>query len=326
MSDTRIKRERFLPYAYGRLGLRADLRRVEVDGHASSDGLDRDAHLVDLRGTWSRARLTFVVPPQDTLLTQVVPDAERSTPPVAVLLVLRCQATRLRRGVAASFEHTGTELEVTIELERDELAGHAELLPYLVRTANGSSEAGGFAHRVGNRIASARPWSIRVDLQRAPSGRSLDVQFKSFGKDESIALADRGSMWRLEAQAETPILWSNQDHGSIAELLRHEGTRGRRAYLREVVFDRIGSSVWTQLFFAATVSIRESDGSIYGWEQSVLDLLLPDMYPAVPTAEGRLKYLRQELDDLPQVLARLDAALQRRDNGIQHLTRLVEAL
>lgn len=324
MSDSRTKRERFLPYAYDRHGLRCELRRVEVDGHAIQDDLDHDGHLVDLRGAWSHARFDFGFPADAELLSRVLPEPERGVAPVAALLAVRCGPTLLRRGIVTPLG-SGDAI-ASVELRRDELAGHAEISPFLIRTADAADNGAGYAAARGSRLAGARSWTVRVDLERPPTGRYLEIEYRHFSQEPSIPFAERKAMWRLEPNVESPSLWLNRDHHEIAELLQHGGTRGRKSYLREVVYDRIAAAVWPRLFLMAAKSVLDSGDEFYGWERSVLDLLLPDLYPAATTMTARLERLRQEHDDLPQLLGRLDAVLQTRDDGVTHLQRLVENL
>lgn len=324
MSDVRIKRGRFLPYPYSRFGLTCELRKVDVDGHAADQGFDRDAHLIDLRGSWSVAKLTFALSCREGLLAELLPPDEHAAPPVVATLALRCGPTRLRRGVRTPLRG-GAEALVVLEVERDELSGHAEIQPFLIRTADAAPDTSGFAATSGCRLASGRTWTLRVDLARPPTGRHLEIQYKHFSQDPAIPAAERKAMWRLDAAMESPVLWLNQDYSTIAEVLNHDGNRGRRAYLREVVFDRITSSVWPRLFVIAAESVIKTGEATYGWEESVLDQLLPDLYPSAPTQAGRIERLRQEFDELPGLLGRLDAVLQTRDDGVAHLIRLVEA-
>jgi hypothetical protein len=323
MSDSRTKRERFLPYAYDRHGLRCELRRVEVDGQGIEDDLDRDGYLVDLRGAWSNARLVFGFPADADLLSRVVPESERAAPPVAALLVLRCGPTLVRRGVVTPLG--AGDAVVSVDLRRDELAGHAEISPFLIRTDHGAVNNAGYAAARGSRLAGARSWTVRVDLERPPTGRYLEIEYRHFSEEPSIPHAERKAMWRLEP-GESPSLWLNRDHHEIAELMQHGGTRGRTAYLREVVYDRIAAAVWPRLFLIAATSVLTTGDETYGWERSVLDHLLPDLYPTATTTSARLERLRQEFDDIAQLLGRLDAVLQTRDDGVIHLQRLVGSL
>jgi len=322
VSDTRTKRERFLPYAYDKAGVRFAIRSIVLDGSETIDAFDTEGHVVDLRGAWRRAQLTVAVEVEPDVLRHVLPPHELADPPVALTVVQRCEATRMRRGTTTSLG--GGDVEITIA--RDDLFGAAELLPFLVRTRAAARATEGFAQAAGARLAGGRPWLLRADLERSPTGHHLDVQFKPFSEDTAIPAHERGALWRLDAAQDAPVLWLNSDHREIEALLSQEGTRGRRSELREVVFDRIAISVWTQLFLRAAFDAVSGDDPPYGWEQGALDAVLPHLYPHVTTRAARLDRLRQEIDDVPDLVARLDAVLQVRDDAIGHLTRMVEDL
>lgn len=323
MSDSRSKRERFLPFAHDRHGLRTKVHSLELDGRFVQEAVDLDSHLLDLRGTWSHARVVLEVSPAPGLVEQVLPEDERDTPPLAVLVSVRCGVTRLRRGVRAELSGDAPVL-VAIDVDHDEILGAAELIPFLVRTRDAASPATGFARARGSRVAGGRAWTLRTDLEQSPSGKYLELQLKSFRDDPLVPAPERGAVWRLDAMVEQPILWLNLDHAAIANLLRYDGSQGRRARARDVIFDRIAASVWTRLFLLATDNVIRTGEETYGWEEAVLDYLLPDLYPGVPTKAARLERLRQEHDDLHLLLAKLDAVLQVREDGIANLVRLAE--
>jgi hypothetical protein len=62
----------------------------------------------------------------------------------------------------------------------------------------------------------------------------------------------------------------------------------------------------------------------YAWQDAVLDLLLRDVFPELRSAAERRDRLAELWDELPVLLARLDAALQRRGDVSVHLTKLIE--
>jgi hypothetical protein len=322
VSDTRTKRERFLPYAYEKAGVRFAIEAIVLDGSERIDEFDTEGHIVELRGTWRQAEVGVAIDVAPEVLQRVLPSHELADPPVALAIVLRCEATRVRRGTMVPLDAARS----TIAIAKDDLFGVAELVPFLVRTRAAERPQAGFAEAAGARLAGGRPWLLRTDLERLPSGQHLDVQFKPFSEDVAIPAHERGALWRLDAAQDAPVLWLNSDHDEIAALLAQEGTRGRRSSLRDILFDRISISVWTQLFLRAALDVTSVDEAPYGWEEGVLDALLPQLYPHASTREGRLDRLRQEIDDIPDLLARLDAVLQVRDEAIAHITRMVEDL
>jgi hypothetical protein len=123
---------------------------------------------------------------------------------------------------------------------------------------------------------------------------------------------------------ETPELWVNADHERIAAVLDSKGTVGRHARLREVMFDQIAQGVWTQLFLRVARDYVLNEETTYSWHDAVLDLVLRDVFPEVRSAVERRDRLTEAWEDLPVLLTRLDAALQRRSDVSAHLSKLIE--
>lgn len=323
---TRTKKERFLPYAYEKSGLGFAIHTVSLDGKPL-EALDPEKHVIELNHfDWERAELEAEVTLDVGTLQRVLPELEHQRPPVHAFVAIRCDDTRLRRGVMLmpSDERQGT-LEGVIALQRDELRGHAELVPYLVRSRDCTRPAPGFATVKGARLASGRPWEARVDVKAMGTGQYLHVRFHSFAEDGRMPA---GNLYWLEAEREDPILWLNSDLQNLAEVLDSRGIRGGRVRIRDGIYAVIAMSVWAQLFMrAAANACSEDRASEYGWEDNVLELLLREMFPDIRDRESRRLALCGLYDGGPaQVLARLDTLLQQRQSLVDHLNRLLSEL
>jgi hypothetical protein len=317
MIGASTRRERFLPYAYDRNAL-----ALEVIGCVRDDEplLGFEARTLELIGPWRRAEIEVGVTMPADLVSRLVPTAERRDPPVAVLVGLRCEATRLRRGeVLTIAEHRARG---TFVVRRDELAGTAEIHAWLVRTRPHLRRAAGFALAAGARLAHAPGWTLVLDRERSTTARGLDVQFKSFAADASIPVDERGNLYRLDSAQDEPILWLNLDHARIAEVLRSDGTRGRVARQRDVVFDRIIAGVRMQLVMRAALHAC-ADGPVYAWERAVLADILPRLYPQVPAAD-RLARLGADVVEPADLIGRLDDVLQAGERTAHAVSALLE--
>lgn len=323
----RQRRERFLPFAYRRSGIDSVVRRVFLDGAQVALDVDRDRRLVPLEDdVWQTASLEVHLEITQQLLTAVLPPSEIDAPPVELVLVLRCVETRLRRAI----KPTGSRLRpgtftTRVELHRTELFGTAELRAYLVRSDPCLHRQPGFAWAAGARLASSRPWELRLERKRPTAGRFLDVRYRSFAEDE-VLTPFRKNLYRLELDQDAPILWVNTDHDKLTPILSDKGSTGKRARLREVFYDVIAHGVWAQLFVRAAEDIRAQGELTYDWEDAVLIELLPMILPGHRSHTQRVAGLRRALqrDGLAVVMERLDAALQHRSELTRHMTRLVE--
>lgn len=316
MSDTSVRREKFLPYAYERT------LALEVTGCTRDDGAQVaiDGRTVMLWGDWHSAELEFTARLPATSRVRLVPPVERDAPPLALLVALRCDATRLRRGEVFPFVEDGCS--AGLRVRRAELHGVAELVAWVVRTKASARRVPGFATEAGLRVAQAPPWSLEVDRPAQPSGRGFEVLFKSFAQDAAIPTRERANLYRLDAAQPVPVLWLNADHAEIADLLRAEGTRGTRARLRDVAFERIVSAVRLQLVLRAATHITAGE-AVYPWEQPLLDEVLARLYPAV-AATDRIARMRDELTDPAELVARLDDAGQAHEHTAAALRKAIE--
>jgi hypothetical protein len=317
MSDASVRRERFLPYAYDRGTLALDLVRCTRDEEPLAIA---DPRVLELYGEWRTAELELSAQVPAVLADKLVPSSERRDPPLAVLVGLRCAATRLRRGEVMRVVDGCAR--GTLRLRRDELAESAELHAWLVRTKPHTRRTSGYATAAGARVAQASPWTVLVDRDESTAVRGLDVRFKSFAADPAIPLPERDNVWRLDCLADEPVLWLNLDHGPLAELLRAEGTRGQRARQRDVVFDRIVASVRTQLAMRAATNLL-GEGPVYAWETAVVTDLLPRLYPQLGAGERRDRLL-QDARDPAELLGRIDDALQASERTAKAILALLE--
>lgn len=322
------RRERFLPYAYERFGLDFAIRACSLDDQSTIENFDSEKRVVQLNDfDWKRAELRVEVALGAGLPQRVLPAFEHKKPPVHVLVAVRCDRTRLRRGIelAPHAEKQGL-LEGVISLQRDELRGHAELVAYLVRSEHCARSVPGFAEVKGARLASARQWEVRVDTKPLGVGQYLNIRFNSFKDDPRM---QAGNLYWLDAERENPTLWLNSDETNLAEVLDSRGTRGGRARVRDVVFDMIAMGVWTQLFMRAALNAQAEDGpSGYEWEENVLRLLLPEMFPDAQDHESCCLALRELYGEggAVKVLERLDTLLQQRQSLVKHLNTLLTEL
>ena len=166
-------------------------------------------------------------------------------------------------------------------------------------------------------------WTVRIDRRRERAGRFLDTRYRRFSEDEALApYAD--TLHRLEL-GEQPTLWINADHETLQGALDSRGTRGVAARVREVAFDAIGTSVWTQLFVSAALDLRVDEALVYDWQDSVLRELLPALVDGQRSHDARLVIVRERIErgELPELIGRLISVLQQRQSLAEHLSKLL---
>ncbi|MBL8915772.1 MAG: hypothetical protein JNM17_34055 [Archangium sp.] len=245
---------------------------------------------------------------------------------VSVVVAARCDDTRLRFGKRVPVERGGASVETTLRLERDQFAGQLELTAHLVRERDGLASRPGFAARAHERLAGSRPWELRVDRKRSLSGVYLDVRYRSFAADPSMAPAHRANLWQLEMDLDAPILWLNSDHHEAVAVLDAKGHVGARAALRDVAFDLFVASVWMQLVLRSATTLKETGEVGAPWQDAVLDAAARLLFPQAKATEDARAKLESALEDLPALLGQLDAALQADQETSRHLLKLIGEL
>lgn len=300
-----VVEQRFTPWPFARAELELRVVLLDVDGHEPPSAGEQGE--LELPRSWQRARLSVVASCPQALLERLLEPDERRNPPANWLLALRCDATRLRRTLLV---HDWTPRVVhEVVLDRDELAGEVELSAMLVRSAARALESGGHASERGAKLASASAWTLYADGRPRSSGQSLDVQWCSFADDPRIPQSARAGLYRVLLDCDPPLLLLNLDHAELRSVLDGKGTRGARARLRDLVFERIEGPVWTALLVHAAACLVADDELPFAWQRRVLDHWLPLLYPELDAPEARAR-LQHDYERLPELLFELDALMQ----------------
>jgi len=86
-----------------------------------------------------------------------------------------------------------------------------------------------------------------------------------------------------------PQLYLNREHPQVVEVLKQHGIHGGPPRLRDVLYDYIEHSVWTQLLMQTARDTSPDTGEPeYGWQEDVLDLFLDDLYPDLGSDEAAI--------------------------------------
>ena len=317
MSRRGTSRRRFMPYRYAKDALRLRLLTWRVDGAEGRGRVDRRGqtlHLEDL--PWEEAALELEIS-GDMALRQVVPNAD--TADLEVWLVLRCPATRLRKGQPA--QQAKKKWRSTVRVRREDLRGGVTVTPLAIRTSRGTDHR--YAVQPGARVADGASWTVRLDEPPLPREGYLRIIFKRFSKDQALEHRRQG-LYHLEAATDEPLLILNADHKHVAEMLNARGHTGAAARLREVVFDQIARGVWMQLVLKSVEDLATSGDVLWPWQGSVLDRWLPRVYPEVPAAVVQRRAVEDwESGHVSTLVRGLDAALQTQDQVGRKLEKLV---
>jgi hypothetical protein len=326
MKTSRTQEQRFLPWAYESQALTLAVVDVELDGHTLV--VEPRGQIIDLTSEWICARLQLELTVPNRVLERVITKPERASPPVSGLITLRCDKTHVRERVCLRpwAEADAGRFRTTLTLARDDLATVASLDAFLVRSAAAIEPVPGVASQLGTRLATARPLLLMIDEPPIHSGNYLEIQYRSFDKDPTLPASRRPALYRLELEREDPILYLNSDHERVRAALDSKGTTGRRARMRDLVFERIAAGVWSQLIVRAAARVVEDGELVYAWEHAVLEQWLPRLYPDPIDDDSRHRCLERDYQQLPQLLHEIDLTLQTSGELAALATKLAEEL
>ncbi|MFY0538890.1 hypothetical protein [Nannocystis pusilla] len=248
---------------------------------------------------------------------------ELRQPPVALVLAVRCPAAFMSRPYCiAHSEPSAERYEHVIALKRDDLRGEVMITPYLVRTLTGPRRPG-FAWRKGAWLATAEPWTLCIDEQKPPVGSNLVILRRRFSQDPEIPLADRANWFCLQLEGETPRLLLNDEHAELMRALHDTSTKGKRATIRNVLFELLDATVWPALLLHAARAWHEQEGAAYPWQTNVLRLWAKRMFPDEDDlASGVERLVHQAVAAPSTFMLEVNAMLQRSDQ-VRLLDRLV---
>jgi hypothetical protein len=322
-----------LPYRYREHGLTARVTQCLVDGaNHPATSIDHERHLVTLAGQrFSRAELELSVTIPWAVLTAVLPPQEHAAPPVALIGLVHCDASRCRTSITLPLAEpsplSGERVCVgRIALDREGFFGSVALSFLLVRTAASQVVASGWALDRGARLASARAWEVRFEAVAAPRGEYLDIREEDFAQVGAPQFPQPDAMYQLDCDGESVTLWLNSANARIASVLHSEGSVGRRARLRDAVFDRIYAAVWFRLFLRAATDVVRLGETPYPWQAAVLQKWLPKLYPHCLDHESRIAALSNDTrdGDWSTLLSRLDLLIQKENQAAHVYEMLVE--
>lgn len=243
-------------------------------------------------------------------------DAEE--PPIRFVLAVRSSKTILRKrltheDLSIDLMEAG-ETEVEVELHSHEVAGDVEIKPFIIRTENQSKDDG-YASSVGDRLASAEKWTVRVDRPDEDGG-FLDPIIEEF--DMPGFPGDEHLHYLKFETPSTPKLYLNANHPQLVDVLNKEGSWGGDARFRDVLFDYIEQSVWNELLLrTANDTDIETGEHRHPWQEDVVSLFADDLFdPEDDEVDVALKMAEYaDSEDLDVLVDEIDRAVQKRVNN-----------
>ena len=118
-------------------------------------------------------------------------------------------------------------------------------------------------------------------------------------------------------------LFLNEEHSAVINALYDTTKRGKRAAVREALYDQVSAVVWPSLLLNAARAWQENDGDIYTWQVNVLRLWAKRLWPDEYDLDAGVEKIAQRAQNCPaDLVLEINAFLQREDQ-VRHIERLL---
>jgi hypothetical protein len=319
-----------LPHEYQEEALEFDVESFRLDGAPLGDrgDLDEEDRYLSLveEGNWELLELEGTVTVDQDTVEDVFPFNEWEETPGRLALVKENPLAMCRdRQILADSPLEGGTHEFTLRVDRDDHRGRVNIKPFLTRTEKGGSSGSKHASKVGARVADGLSWIIRLN-ERDDGGSLLMPIIEDFSDYDSFPDESHIHYLSLEAPR-NPQLYLNREHPQVVEVLNNTGATGGPPRLRDVLYDYIEHSVWTQLLMQTARDTSPDTGEPdYGWQEDVLDIFLDDLYPNLGDDEAAIQLAEDVRShvDIPDLVQRIERAVHRQYDIPSDTTNLIE--
>ncbi|GGN98634.1 hypothetical protein [Haloarcula pellucida] len=277
---------------------------------------DGTVDLKDYEG-WDTASLKVKVDVSEDILDAVFP--EDTDYPGRILVAGHCRATYLRdRTILSSSPVDPGSHSDEVELKVDAVGGVVELRPYLIR-AETVSPVDDYGVDEGVMLADGREWTVEVTEDDAGGKNHLEVDRTSFEEkheeDEDTRFPPKDEMYYLDLERDSanPVLWFNEDHREIVNLI-WAGESDYDNLTANLVWNHVLTDVWTRMITIAAIEFEAEDSEwTPEWHAGVMDEASQHLFPELnPSARKAAQFLQEELREGGHVTAtkRIESAVQ----------------
>lgn len=294
--------------------------------------VDGVVDLKDFEG-WTEASLKVKVDVSEDVLNDVFP--ESSDFPGRIVVAGHCQATYLRDRTILSSRpiHAGSHSD-EVELNVTAVGGTVKLHPYLIR-ATDRDPIENYGVNEGVMLADGREWTVEVTEDDAGGDQMLEVDRTSFAakheENEETRFPPEDQMFYLdlERDSENPVLWFNEDHREIVNLI-WAGESDYDKLTEDLVWNQALSGVWTRMLTIAAVEFNAEESEWNPeWHAGVFDVAAPHLYPDQDISPRKAaQFLQEEFREGGHMTAtrRIERAVQEIIDPASSFTDHIEQL
>lgn len=245
--------------------------------------------------------LEIKVKMSDTLLNQVLSQAEQQTLPVSMRVLFFSIQSRQRTSVKLTRPSGKNEYLCQLPVNTNEWSGRVEAHAVLFRNAGNPGLPAGLASHEGARLAWSATQLLLFDAPRRPPGRYLQVEWADFRNYPDIWISHHSdNLFSLDLSGEQPRILLNESVPDLRKILDSTAAIGRHARIRDATNSTIAHQVWTSILasvFAGLVDAARSSGASTSLDPNSLLEQLPDWQQYVIKDWSRYLFPSMNLDD-----------------------------
>jgi len=322
----------FFPYTYFDEELDLWLNDLTVDGQYATNLIDSSSKTVYLenRDSWNIVKCNVTVRIPDHVHRKIT--ASGSQDLWHVLLVVKSMSGSGRQIAwrkKLRLEKKGQdnkEWEGSLELDRNEEGPWVQVQAFITRSEDVEDSSSDTAHLKGQRIASSTIWLFLIDPLTSPFGQSIRVEWKNFREDSRFEKYPT-TLHCLDFSEEVPVLYLNDDeiYHELKVILNLKGYSGIRTAVRDVIFSSIAQPIWLSLILNSISEEAELNG-LSGWKKSVIEYILPDLFPGAADDQDAYHELQLIKDNPEILLPKLLSSIQKSINIERSISRLLNSI
>lgn len=289
-----MTKQRFYPYPVCD-GL--ELTVTSLEPEQSMDPNTRYLRLWEAPADLWKLQLEIHVP--EDAAEQVLPESERSDPPLEIAVTLRSASSRIREAMPFELAPGTTKHEFVLDYTR--WSGLIEVDASLVRTRDATTAGGPWATRGHTVVGRAEQVRIDVDEPARPPGDSLEIRWENFAESSIVSLnqhPDHLFALRESGIGEAPILYLNQGVEGAVATLTSTATTGAKARARDAAFQTIAHQVWSSVLASCLselkdntltdqeVSMEDALDALEPWMRAVIEQWAPWLCPDAGESEA----------------------------------------
>jgi hypothetical protein len=304
------------------------------EGQAGAEAMGpRVYSLASAVDTWKRLSFKIEARLPPAQLEWVLPPGVKPSQATRLIALLTCPTTKVRRGIQLKYSPSGIWRGEAI-ISRGDVAHRVFLLPQLLLTVDlDGSKNGTFASKRAALIGTGERVRIELKPSAASFISSVEVYWEDFESSQNQwRRAHADDVFHLSIE-EGPVVYLNSRYHELRDILESTAKRGPQAAQRELTAALIAHPVLVQLSSIALLAVEfdeisQTASAPGGWRGELLETLLPELYPGLPSIEAGIRRVAEDTRDsfaLAEVLSRLGTCVQRMISTHQAIETAIRA-